>query len=72
MGRKKEFDAMAGLLILYMMFGHALWFFNLSDSHVAVITQYLFGFFMPWFFFKGGMFFRHEETSKIVMGGVKG
>lgn len=62
--RDDSIDAVCGLLILIMIFYHCLQWANLSDSIAMNIVSY-FGFFMPWFFFKSGMFF-HKDIDVLI------
>ena len=65
-GRIQSLDWLSGLLIVHMILGH------ISQGHFAqvedapffvIINRYLF-FFMPWFFFKSGMFFKPDVNKK--------
>lgn len=60
-------DEIAGLLIIYMIAYHALQWANLQDSQAMEILSYL-NFFMPWFFFKAGMFFNAKEPKMVFQG----
>lgn len=67
--RNVSLDSIGGLLLIYMIIMHcAIW----SDvfSTFSMYTQFL-GFFMPWFFFKGGMFYRPLSLAKDIKKGYK-
>lgn len=57
-------DEISGLLIIYMIAYHVLQWANLQDSQAMGILSYL-NFFMPWFFFKGSMFFNAKEPKMV-------
>lgn len=57
--RQDHLDLIAGILILFMVFHHSG---TLEELH-QLLSRILF-FFMPWFFFKGGMF--HSSNKTIV------
>lgn len=69
--RMRHLDIVAGILITYMVYVHVSQFFDFENVAFSKILQHLFGFFMPWFFFKGGMFFRDSPLRKIIYGGFK-
>lgn len=60
-------DELAGLLILSVILGHAIGFAGLTvcNRFNPII------FFMFWFYFKSGMFYRPKEREKIAIGGAK-
>lgn len=55
--RNSWLDCIAGLLILRMILGHYVSYVGLKDSLLFHSLDTLF-FYMPWFFFKSGMFYR--------------
>lgn len=68
--RLEHIDVAAGIMILWMMLGHVggaseLGFIN---PHWMKYLERLFFFFMPWFFYKSGMFFAQKPT-RITGGG---
>ena len=72
MGHKEEnrsifLDNVCGVLILYMIFYHFLSFLCISryDNLVLRFLTDTFSFFMTWFFFKNGMFFKSAPQSVI-------
>lgn len=69
--RDKSIDAIAGLLILFMIYGHIMSWTGLTDTHSFVILDRVFCFFMPWFFYKAGMFFKQTNLQNIVKTGYR-
>lgn len=64
--RNSDIDAVAGLMICVMVLGHI-------DSSVPYLSPFLhfFNFFMPWFYFKSGMYFREQSVKDVMSGGGK-
>lgn len=62
-------DTACGILIVYMIIYHCAQWSGTWD----IIRKYcnLFSFFMPWFFFKGGMFHKLQDTKRIASSGYK-
>lgn len=67
MERNKSIDSAAGLMILYMVFTHVCQHYDFNHSKVYVILEHIFFFFMPWFFFKAGMFFRPGDNKEFML-----
>lgn len=66
MNRDNSLDAVGGLLIAYMIYGHiCLW---CGVKHIEILAR-IFFFFMPWFFFKSGMFFKSEKICDLFSKG---
>lgn len=67
--RKSYIDQVSGVLILYMILYHILQWSGLKyviDSY----WMYPLSFFMFWFFYKSGMFYRQKTfKSKLTEGG---
>ena len=59
-------DNLSAILITYMIFVVHLTYFCHIDGLVFKVANYLFYFFMSWFFFKSGMFYK-EKTEKDVL-----
>lgn len=58
-------DAVCGLLIIYMIMGHAFqWSHTTDDFFYIGCNRFLF-FFMAWFFYKSGMFHKEKELKEI-------
>lgn len=62
--RDKSLDIICGLLIIHMISGHIFLFANLDNSLFFRVENFILFFFMPWFFFKGGMFFKRNSDYK--------
>ena len=65
--RVSHIDAVSGLLIIYMIIIHVIQF---SKFTTALRLLYPLSFFMSWFFFKSGMFYKDKTHKKILTGGV--
>lgn len=67
--RTTHIDLAAGIMLAWMILGH-------TASHASyvgifpIIGKYL-SFFMPWFFYKAGMFYRDKSTKERAIGGAK-
>ena len=69
--RDTSIDNVAGVMILYMMYRHCL-VSPLKASLVGgYITYYPLLFFMAWFFFKGGMFYKDEPVLETARKGLR-
>lgn len=67
--RNNSLDNINGVLITFMFFYHVVGFAGLSEDFY-IITN-IFSFFMPWFFFKSGMFFKEEKFIDIYHKSIK-
>lgn len=66
--RDNSLDAVCGLLIVYMVYGHiCLW---AGVQQIEIFPRLLF-FFMPWFFFKSGMFYKPRSLRSELSGGAR-
>lgn len=64
--RETFLDSVCAIMIIYMIYGHiCLW---CGIKQFEIFQRILF-FFMPWFFFKSGMFFRKESLKKNILKG---
>ena len=61
-------DSVCGFLIHIMVLGHILQRCDLRSSYLYYCCS-LFGFFMPWFFFKAGFYFREKKVFDEVKSG---
>lgn len=61
--RQRHLDSAAGILILYMMMGHAFQLAGMTTNRVYHFFNFLF-FFMSWFFFKSGAFLKELSYKK--------
>ena len=66
--RLYHLDVVCGILIVYMILYHCSQWAHVTDYDWAVIAGRIFFFFMPWFFFKAGMFLNPEKKIKEVIG----
>lgn len=66
--RSAHIDLAAGIMLAWMILGH-------TASHASyagifpIIGKYL-SFFMPWFFYKAGMFYRDKSIKERAIGGA--
>lgn len=65
MERNKAIDSAAGILITYMVFTYICQHFGYEQSTIYMALEHIFYFFMPWFFFKAGMFFKMEDYQTL-------
>ena len=67
---KRDFavDAIAGLLIVYMILVHLLQQVGIYSGKVLYYMQFL-NFYIPWFFYKSGMFYHGTDSKKLIGGG---
>lgn len=68
--RNVAIDSVAGLMILIMVLGHIFQNCGMTDSETYKIWC-AFNFFMPWFFFKSGMFCRYSDNRAFVFNAIK-
>lgn len=67
--RVAHIDVAAGIMILFMMLGHVCASrFEFSVPHVFSYMQRVFFFFMPWFFYKSGAFYKLRNGTNIRGG----
>lgn len=52
-------------MIIYMIFGHIISWCSLNDSLVYTWLDRLLFYFMPWFFFKSGMFYKNQSIKQV-------
>lgn len=69
--RNRYYDIEAGILLCYMIFCHVAQWANMQDAPVSNLLKNIFFFFMPFFFFKGGVYFVNTDTNKIVRNSFK-
>lgn len=62
--RDASIDVVAGIMLLVMMGWHITQWCHLDATWIIPVS-----FFMPWFFFKGGMMFKPKARSKVFSGG---
>ncbi|MBQ6751457.1 MAG: acyltransferase family protein [Bacteroidaceae bacterium] len=61
--RDYSIDVVAGILVIHMILGHCIIRAKAKDLYLYNIMNYLY-FFMPWFFFKSGMFYKSRQLSE--------
>lgn len=59
--RIAHIDAVAGLMIFWMILGHCSYF-----SHYSLFFYKFLSFYMPWFFYKSGQFFRSNNQYELL------
>lgn len=64
--RDNTIDSVAGVMIVYMVFTHVCQHFGLAQSTLYLSLERVLYFFMPWFFFKAGMFFSLKDDKEVV------
>lgn len=73
LNRSKYLDNICGLLIIHMIFTYHLVIFCKFQVPPAVFVfiGQVFCFFMTWFFFKSGMFYKEQPLRKVLISGLK-
>ena len=70
--RNDTFDKISGILILWMIIYHGLRRGQLIDTYIYNVLLKMFFFFIPWFFFKTGMFLKENQIfRKIFLKGIE-
>lgn len=64
--RERYVDAVAGIMIAWMILIHCN-YFSETRLHFAKFL----GFYMPWFFYKSGMFFTPKESTFLIKKDAK-
>lgn len=64
--RHAHLDTVCGFLIIYMIIYHIADFTGVRDTPVLKFLHSIFYFFMPWFFFKAGMFACPQRSIRDV------
>ena len=59
-------DEICGLFIIHMILWHCFQNADMMDNSVYRIMNRIFFFFMPWFFYKAGIFFDSRKGIKTV------
>lgn len=67
MVRSIHIDAISGILIIYMVIGHIFQWSGLSDNIIYKYSSIVLYFFMPWFFYKSGMYHNQERPIKTII-----
>lgn len=69
--RIEYIDLAAGIMIIFMMLSHVIWAGVGVEPHWMGLLRRLFFFFMPWFFYKSGHFYKlnNYKCCRIIGGG---
>ena len=62
--RDNTLDCACGILIIHMILGHIFQWTQLTTTHFYQWMNILY-FFMPWFFFKAGIFYKKTPVKKV-------
>lgn len=65
--RDTSLDAVGGLLIMYMMLTHLYGHYEVPKGVFYLGVSQLLTFFMAWFFFKAGMFYKQERPKDVFI-----
>ena len=64
-------DALSGILIIHMIVGHIFQWSSLTDSPLYSWMQRILFFFMPWFFYKSGMYFKEKNILTCFKSSIR-
>lgn len=67
--RDKALDCVCGILIIHMILGHIFQWSRLTGSYFYQCMNLLY-FFMPWFFFKSGLFYKETPVRRVFAIGL--
>jgi fucose 4-O-acetylase-like acetyltransferase len=67
--RTEYVDLAAGIMIAWMILGHTASHAS-YEGNFLIIGKYL-SFFMPWFFYKSGFFYKSKTLTEIIKNGAK-
>ena len=70
MKRDLSTDCMAGILVLYMVFTHVCQHLDMTEIPLYSLLERIFYFFMPWFFFKSGYYFKLTSNCEQLQKGL--
>lgn len=59
-GRRTDIDIVQGIMILYMVYGHIACFAGVLNNNMWI--NHLLFCFMPWFYYKSGMFYESQHV----------
>lgn len=71
MKRDISLDALCGLFIIQMILQHAFQWADACDDTFYVTMGSLLYCFMPWFFFKSGMYYKENPLEDVVKHGLR-
>lgn len=65
--RQNHIDAISGLFIVQVVLLHIIILTRCTDNLIYdIVFQSLFVFYMPWFFFKNGLFYRQRNMKDAI------
>lgn len=64
-------DFLSGVMIIWMILYHIFIFTGNKESHICDGLYRIFFFFMPWFFFKSGLFVKERPIKSVIVSGFK-
>lgn len=70
-GRDTTSDIISGFCILYMIYGHISFMTNLLGNFLLEWPGYILFCYMPWFFFKSGMYYKGAVPIQTIRKGVR-
>lgn len=65
--RDTSLDAVCGLFIIWMIIGHAFQWSGTTDDSFYVYGNDVLFMFMPWFFYKSGMYYKQQANTKAAI-----
>lgn len=68
--RDASLDSVAGLLIIYMILYHIFLGCGMAEA-LSSYWMLSLSFFMFWFFYKSGMFYKDKTCKEVLLGGVR-
>lgn len=69
--RNSGIDTIAGFFVLYIAVGHALSRYGVTTAKDGIFPFPFLYFFMPWFFYKGGMYFKHKDNKTAIISSYR-
>ena len=65
--RQNHIDTISGLFIVQIVLLHIIILTRCTENLIYdIVFQQLFVFYMPWFFFKNGLFYRHRNMKDAI------
>lgn len=69
--RIRWIDFLSGVMIIWMILYHIFIFTGNKEAQICDGLYKIFFFFMPWFFFKSGMFVKEIPIKNVIVSGFK-
>ena len=69
--RDNSLDAVHGLMLSHMIILHTCGLSGVNQNKVSIVICNLLFCFMPWFYFKSGLFFKPEELKYVFFKDIK-